>query len=352
MNVRLIIGTSCALSWLVGCAGPVPGPGEVSGGKDTAADGDGVSSVQVALNEVAPSGNPDGWVELVNLGAAPVDAAGWIIGDANIAHLYVLPAGTTLAAGAYLVVSETDLGFGIGQADTLVLEDGAGHQFDSVSWVQGDAPGGTSYARIPNGTGKFQTSYEPTPGAANATGTAPACGNAEVDWGEACDGSGFGSASCEGYGYAGGKLTCADQCKRIDPTGCTLTPGPVALNEVSAVDDWIELANLTGDAVDLGGWEVYDQSVDKAQEIYRFESGTTLPAGSYLVMEKGVHHTYGLGSDDELYLRNPEKQLVDRTDWPDGGAAISWCRDPDKTGAFGLCEKATLGKANPAQVQP
>ena len=64
------------------------------------------ADADVRINEVQSNssvGAPD-FVELVNAGASDVDVSGWILRDSDDANAHVVPAGTILAPGAFLVL--------------------------------------------------------------------------------------------------------------------------------------------------------------------------------------------------------------------------------------------------------
>lgn len=117
------------------------------------------SGGDVVINEVfyrvdtAHGAEPDNqWIELYNGSSAAVDLSGWRIGSAS--GMRMLPAGTRLAAGAYLVVSDAPstmqvwsipsaqfvaLGMSLNEGNTesgglLRLTDAADRQVDAVSW--------------------------------------------------------------------------------------------------------------------------------------------------------------------------------------------------------------------------
>ena len=76
----------------------------------------------VRINEVESNGGvPGDWVELHNAGAAPVDLSGYVFRDNDDARGYVLPAGTTIPAGGFLVLDEAQFDFGLGANDTARL---------------------------------------------------------------------------------------------------------------------------------------------------------------------------------------------------------------------------------------
>lgn len=111
----------------------------------------------VVINEVAAKGGDE--VELYNLSSTEVDLSGWYYGDsdypADPTQRYVIPAGTVLAAGAYIVFEkDTHHAFGLGGDDAVTLYDEEDNQIDVADWPDGEAD--TSYCRTPNGTGAFQ----------------------------------------------------------------------------------------------------------------------------------------------------------------------------------------------------
>ncbi len=124
---------------------------------------------QVVINEVESSGGmPGDWAELYNAGTAMADLSGWIFKDIDDTHVYVLPNGTVLAPGAYLVLDEAAFGYGLGASDSARLFDATGTTLvDSYTWTA-HAP--TTYGRCPDGTGAFQATGAATKGAANNCG--------------------------------------------------------------------------------------------------------------------------------------------------------------------------------------
>src|SRR5204862_474332 len=95
--------------------------------------------------------------------------SGWKMLDNDDTHIpvsYVFPAGSIIAAGAYLVVDTGASGFnfGLGSADSVRIFDAAGSLVESYSWT---AHAATTYGRCPDGTGDFTTTTAPSKGAAN-----------------------------------------------------------------------------------------------------------------------------------------------------------------------------------------
>jgi hypothetical protein len=127
-------------------------------------------SIAVRINEVESSdGAPGDWAELYNGGPA-VDISGWVFKDNDNAHAYVIPPGTTLAAGDHFVLEEAALGFGLDAMDSARLFDPQGTLVDSYSWTSHAA---TTYGRCPNGTGAFTETMSATKGSGNTCSGGP-----------------------------------------------------------------------------------------------------------------------------------------------------------------------------------
>ncbi|KQS66917.1 lamin tail domain-containing protein [Modestobacter sp. Leaf380] len=125
-------------------------------------------SSPVRVNEVeSQDGEPGDWVELTSIGATAVDVSGYALTDAGGGRS-VLPAGSTLAPGGFLVLDQ--LGYGLGGADSVTLTDAAGTEVDSYAWT---AHATTTWGRCPDGTGDLGTTLAPTKGTANACEGAP-----------------------------------------------------------------------------------------------------------------------------------------------------------------------------------
>ena len=138
---------------------------------DAAPPIDAIGPCPLAVNEIAAAGDPVDWFELVNVSAAPVDLAGFMfIDDTDDPALAVPLVATILAPGARHVqeVTSAAQGFALGGSDALWLyRIGTTAHCDGVAWASGDAPAGGSYSRIPDGTGRFETTEPDTRGVPN-----------------------------------------------------------------------------------------------------------------------------------------------------------------------------------------
>jgi hypothetical protein len=254
------------------------------------------AAASVRINEVeSKDGAPGDWIELVNTARVAVDASGLVLKDDDDSHSYALPAGTSIPAGAYLVVEEAQLGFGLGGADAARLFAADGTTLaDSYSWT---AHAATSYGRCPDASGDFALTRSTTKGAANDC--EPPAGAGEV------------------------------RVNEIESSGGT--PG-----------DWVELVNGGGASVDLSGWIVKDSDDTHASTL---PAGTTIAAGAYLVIEE-AQLGYGLGAADSVRLFAPDGvTVVDSYSWA-AHAATSYGRCPDATGDFALTTSVTKGASN------
>ena len=256
-------------------------------------------NAQVVLNEVESSGGvPGDWIELFNAGTHPVDASGWALRDSDDTHNYVLPEGSLIAPGAYLVAEEASLTFGLGGADAARLFDASGSAVDSYSWT---AHAGVTYGRCPNGTGALTNTASATKGAGNACGT-PACTPGQP--------------------------------------GCS-----VVLNEVESSagvpGDWIELFNQASAPVDVSGWAVRDS--DDTHN-YVLPAGSVIAAGSYLIVEEAALG-FGLGAADSARLFTPAAVLTDTYSWT-AHASTTYGRCPNGSGPFAGTSSSTKGAAN------
>lgn len=148
--------------------------------------------VAIRINEVESSGGtPGDWVELYNVGTAPVDVGGWVVKDNDDTHVYVIAPGTTIAALGFLIIEEASLGFGLGAADSARLYQPDGTTLvDSYAWT---AHATTTYGRCPDGSGAFTATGAPTRGGPNN------CGG----------GTGGAAGGTGGTGGAGGTMAFA-----------------------------------------------------------------------------------------------------------------------------------------------
>lgn len=135
----------------------------------------------VVINEVESNGDPEGdWVELANTDPNnSVDVSGWEIIDDDPTHdPIVLPADTGIESGGYLVV-HTEENFGLGGNDSVTLSEPDGSVADTTTW-SGHAA--TTWGRVPDMTGEFTVTGEPTKGLRNIAADESGAGPATDNW--------------------------------------------------------------------------------------------------------------------------------------------------------------------------
>ena len=123
---------------------------------------------QVVINEVESNGDSFGdWVELANTNPnETLDISGWSIVDNDPDHeRIVFPEGTTIESGGYYsLYTDLDNGFGLGGNDSVSVFNQAGELVDETTW---DGHAETTWSRVPDMTGEFTVTGEPTRGQKN-----------------------------------------------------------------------------------------------------------------------------------------------------------------------------------------
>jgi hypothetical protein len=125
----------------------------------------------LCINEfqtTSAGGGTDDYIEFYNRGATTYDLSDCYLSDNRTSNTkYRFPAGTTLAAGHYLVISEATFGFNLATTGEVIVLTAA----DSTSGLdffdfQQEAPD-TSEGRSPDGTGRWAKFHPTTFGSAN-----------------------------------------------------------------------------------------------------------------------------------------------------------------------------------------
>ncbi len=143
----------------------------------------------ITINEMRASGGD--YIELFNGGSGAIDLSGWSIGgtksDGGLSAPFTFPAGTSVAAGGYLLIIGKDNDAGGGptgdcmdaapscfhvtwavssKGETLTLLKPGGAEAEKATYPADAVASGQSYGRLPNGTGAFAAN-RPTPAAKN-----------------------------------------------------------------------------------------------------------------------------------------------------------------------------------------
>ncbi|MCA9215514.1 MAG: lamin tail domain-containing protein [Planctomycetales bacterium] len=199
----------------------------------------------VVINEVLSNSDDPAvdQIELYNVSVSDIDLSGYLLSDsANDFARYALPQGTSIAAGGYLALSQTDFGFGLkgDESDEVWLvspnENGLPAAFvDNVSF--GATEPNTTLGRWPNGTGELFPTSASSIGAVNSGPAMPNVVISEVH-----------------YNPAAADAATSDAL------------------------EFVELFNSTAEPIDLSGWRL-NKAVD-----YTFPEATELMAGESVVV--------------------------------------------------------------------
>ncbi len=292
----------------------------------------------VVINEVMASnkgsvpdeyGNYPDWVELKNLSSEEVDVGGLGLSDSLLdGAKYVIPSGTKIAAGGFLVIycsGGTENGlyapFRISSSEVVVLFDSRGQALDSIE-LRAVAEGKTLAL---DGAGNY-LEQSPSPGYSN-------------------DEAGIAA-------YAQTLRADEDLGVYINEF---MASNITTLGDVNGLySDWIELYNATSADVDLSGCGISD-SLDQPMK-YRFPEGTVIKANGYLLVfcsgsestENGeLHVPFSLRAYEEaVVLSGKTGKIADSFAYVRQEADVSMARVPDGTGEFTASHKPTPGYPN------
>lgn len=188
-----------------------------------------------------------------------------------------------------------------------------------------------------------------------------------------------GSASEAGTGSASSTGTGTTPAATADPA----VVANLVVNEIAAQgsDEWVELANKATTDLNVGDYAVTDTDKDtglpKLTELVRLPTGTTIPAGGYLLIVTGKKSAavgpyekdqcvtgaatgcfyaafkVSAGDGETVHVLAPDNSEVTSGAFlsalaTDAGDPPTACRIPDKTGDMAGC-KPTPGSANTAR---
>lgn len=131
-----------------------------------------------------------------------------------------------------------------------------------------------------------------------------------------------------------------------------ITAGDIVINEFMAsndatvtdqdgdYDDWIELYNNSGSAIDISGYQLSDDGTDLS--LFTFPSGTTLQPNSYIVVwadkdvsQSGYHADFKISAGGEtIYLTDASQTIIDSVAFGTQTTDVAFGRFPNGTGAF------------------
>lgn len=218
------------------------------------------------------------WIELYNGGKKAADLSGWTLSDGS--RTYVFPEGSTLDAGAYLVLScgKDDSPLSLSAGGSLELFDSQGKPVDALELTALDCD--RSLARQSDGA--LTISLEPSPGYENS------------------------SAGHEAFLASLGVTQAPVQITELMPANKSCL-----LDADGDFSDWIELCNVSGETCDLEGFYLSDDSEDLLK--WQFPSVSLAPGERVVVFcsdkdrtGSELHTNFSINSAGEtLYLTSP-----------------------------------------------
>ncbi len=212
--------------------------------------------------------NSGDWFEIYNAGTSTVNLGGWKVSDNNDLSEYIIPTGTSLQAGKYLVIVKDIVRF-------TTIYPGVTNYIGAFLFSLGNS---SDMIRLYNqgGTLVYSVTYMDTLG-----------------WPKGADGRG------RTLEYKGGGLdpniysSWFDGCMFGSPgTGWTPCNPSIVISEINYksdtaydCDDWFELHNETNATINLTGWRLSD-SKDSNQFVIPVVS---FPANAYLVFARKIN---------------------------------------------------------------
>lgn len=352
------------------------------------------SALDANQDGVADSAD-DEFVEILNVSEAVIDVSGVTIAEEK-GTTFTFPVGTCLQPGQGAVVFAKYEGggnfggaraFGLGKGfslnnsdETVTLATAAGDALDTVAYGSGAddeswtraVDGDASAEWVRHSQAALSGGAAMSPGTCQNGGSFPDCEGAppvETPPDQGADvPTNDGGPTDEGSTDEGGPdVPVGDTPLDVGP-GCGPAPGvgELVINEVladpnpddvngdgtyeSGGDEFVEIVNLSGMALDVGGVTVATgPTADNVSVVHTFPAGTCLEAATGVVIFGGGAPTITSAgavvvvSDKSLSLNNGGDTVVLATAagesldaYTYGGLTTqSWARNPDGSGAFG-----------------
>ena len=223
---------------------------------------------EITITEINYNSNNDldagDWIEIHNNGATAIDISEWELQDANPVDKYKIPFGTILNGNSYLVIANDPSKFKLIYPSVLNVIGGFSFNFDNA----GDEIKLTSLNNVEVFSMHYADSL-PWPRGADGTGRTLELNTLTSDitiptnWFDGC--------------LLGSPGTYYTSCNDA------IVFGEINYHSDAAMDagDWIELWNITSDAIDISGWKFVD---DKDTLLFQFADGTMLESNERFVV--------------------------------------------------------------------
>lgn len=280
-------------------------------------------SVTVGINEVSGTTNAAFWVELMNYGSNAVALGNCILHHDGATNTdYVFPPNVTLNPGAFLVLSNSTLGFIAPDSGEKLFLFGTNRSSVYDGFVLKKGP----RARRSDGTGTWLVPNQLTPGASNSFAI-----RSELVINEIM------------YNHQDFPAAIPSSLPQNNP------------------EEWVEIYNRSSNPVDLTGWTL------SGGISYAFGAGKSIAPSGYLVVARDAVALRGLypsadivggfsgrlGNDDQIILNDPfgnpasEVHYYSGGRWPKfaggGGSSLELCdpnADNDKAEAWAASQES------------
>lgn len=292
----------------------------------------------IKLNEINSKGDPFDWIEFFNLSDQEIDLQGCMLSDKEEElDKYIFPNGveSIVPAQSYLLVlvDKDSTGFALSREEGVYFANPQGELLDFVTYSHEMSVAGTTYGRLPDGTGEWEVLYAESPSAPNTRGDEPVCGDGVCELSESCEED---CIIC-GDGYCDLGEACSMDCQLNIP---------LVINEIIAagMPDGVEIVNRGMESIDLGTIYISD---DRTMP-FKFHMSGMIAAGEYLWLEISDETVgFKLKSDEAFYLFDEDGLLIDGVNWEEGDApeGQSYQRSPDLSGPF-ITASPSPGQAN------
>jgi hypothetical protein len=251
----------------------------------------------VVINEfMALAAGDEDWIELYNTTDEAIDLSGFYVSDdPHDRTRYRLPEGTWIDENDFLVITESECGFGLNSGEETLLLTAPDGQIVWSRYHYSEQRPGISRGRSPDGGEEWSSYRSGSPG---------------------------------------------------DPNPPPSLTGGVVINEIhyhpeseNDLEEFIEIYNTAGQTIDLSGWSFQDGLT------YSFPFGTRLEDDSYLVIghdPEAVEAAFGVSGvlgpfetgrlsnrGERIALCDRYGNLVDEVTYADGG---EWPPSPDGDG--------------------
>lgn len=268
------------------------------------------------------------WIEIINIGHSDVNLAGYSLAKTEKAtNVFTFPEYVLAPGGCVIVYADSTLRAAAGQdfhapfrlssqGGTLMLFNSAGSAIDSVNFPAMSAD--TAYVR--EGQSKWTVSDKATPGLENTDASYQLLHTVQTDSG-------------------------------VEITEVVSSNTQYAPDENGMYQDYFELHNTTGEAIDMSGWFVSDSLETPAK--WRLPSGFVLQPGEYrIVYASGLnrsdaehpHTNFGLSSEGEaIVLADSHGRVLDQTTFDLLKTNVAWMKIADGSWTTGT---PTPGAAN------